>query len=257
MGNNIDQAITAAASSSISVINQTTQQCLTTLNQNQLINVCAGAQCGDGACINIGNVDFSQFSTINVQCGGCINITSNIQQQISQQMQQAATEIAQKFPLGVNDTNQFVNVSATLGASITNEIVVQCIESAWQTQQVNIGCDEPPGSNGFCYVNIYDLTFQQNEQAIVDCVLNNDIVNGVVQNIQQTVKQKGKSEIQSIFGPLGSLILIVLIIIFAVFYQGEKALTDYRLWLVVIFAVLIYLVVAFSQAWFPFLNKSS
>ncbi len=258
MGANVSQEIDAAASESVSIVNSQTQKCVTMGSQAQAISVCTGNTqlCPNGTSnVDIENVNFNQSAIYTTQCTSDINITSDIQSEISQAFQQAATAIAQQFQLSAANVDQVAKISAKIATGITNKTVQDCIQNVSQNQGITVSCS--PNGSGACNVTIKQINFEQGFTPINNCILQEQNVQSVINQVTQAISQEGTAKVESIFGPLIAIIIVIIVIIGAVLFGGTKALGDWRLWVVVIVLLLIYLALAFWRHWFPFEHKSS
>jgi type IV secretory pathway VirB2 component (pilin) len=255
MGANASNEINAAAMQSLSIINNQTQECVTVGSQQEVIDICVGRGCGLGSSVDISGINFAQSAVYTTQCNATINITDDIRQMINQDFSQAATAIAQQFQLSAANVNNTAQIAATVADSITTETVQRCTQTASQTAGIVINCNED--GSGPCMITIRQVNFDQGFTPINNCILQDTQVQGVVNQVTQTIQQQATAKVESIFGPLGFVILIILVIVGYTFYKGENALTDWRLWVVVIVIVLIYLGIAFYLKWFPFETKST
>ena len=258
MGANVSQQINAAANESVSVINNQTQNCVTMGNQSQAIAICTGntSLCPGGASsVDIENVNFNQSAIYTTQCSTNVNITTDIQQQISQAFQQAATAIAQQFQLSVANVNQVASISANIATNIDTTTVQNCVQQASQNQGITVSC--APTGGGACDVTIKQVNFEQGFTPINNCILQEQNAQTVINQVTQQISQQGEAKVESIFGPLIAIIIIIIVIIGAVLLGGTKALGDWRVWIVIIVLILIYLAIAFWRHWFPFEQKST
>lgn len=258
MGANVSQEVDAAANESVSVINSQTNNCVTMGSQSQAISVCTNNTqlCPHGtANVDIENVNFNQSAIYTTQCSSNINITSDIQQQISQAFQQAAAAIAQQFQLSAANVDQVAKIAANVATNIDNTTVQNCIQQVSQNQGITVAC--APTGSGACNVTIKQINFEQGFTPINNCVLQEQNAQNVINQVTQQISQQGTAKVESIFGPLIAIIIVIIVIIGAVLFGGTKALGDWRLWIVIIVLILIYLALAFWRHWFPFENKSS
>jgi hypothetical protein len=252
MGASVSNQINSAAVESINVINRQIQNCISSGSQNEIIRICSSAKGCPQSNVNLKNISFDQMIVYNTSCIGDVNINSDIQNQISQTFSQAAEAIAQQFQVAIADARNIARVAATIGTTIDNETVQNCINRAAQNEEISIGCNLAPDQPGFCNITIDGATFKQSNQAITNCVLSQTSTQNVINQVSQQIQQKATAKVESIFGPLFAIILIIIIIIVAPLIGGFKLLTNWRFWIVVIVIVLIYIAIAFWRHWFPF-----
>lgn len=255
MGNYNSQELNSTISNMFSLSNIGLANCISSGSQTQLLEVLcnySNAPPGESCSVNIIGNKENQVAVYNTSCIGTINNNTNISQQISNQAQTVANQIAQQFQLSANVSQQITNVLTQIGTQITNQDVTSCVNSVSQTQGAVVACP-PPGPN--CSVNVVANSFQQAYTPLSNCILSASNSTGLVQQISNIVQQSTSQRIESIFGPLIYLLLGIIIVIGAILYKGEQAITDWRLWALVIAVTLIYLVIAFFLRIFPFEPK--
>lgn len=254
MGQNISQQINDAFNESISITNTQTQKCRSTATTDDIIEICnVSDNCPNGATVNISNDDLTQTVKYSTNCSEEVNISNDIQTAISRSFAQKSAQIAQQFQLSEQDINEVTNIATNIGVTITTTNVNGCYAEATTKAGVALGCG--PGGQGGCDINITGLQVTQEANLVNDCLLAITSTSSIITQVTETITQKGTNTVQSIFGPLGYLILIIFIIVGVILYQGEKAILDYRLWLVVALFIFIYIGVAAALSWFPFDNK--
>ena len=167
---------------------------------------------------------------------------------------QEAETIAQQFQLSAANVDQVTNIAAEVATEISNETVQNCITEISESQGIVIDCS--PTGFGACDVNVEEVTFSQGTEVINNCILRQSNAQRVINDVTQEISQKGTAKVESLFGPIIAIVIVIVLIVGAVFLRGTKALTDWRLWVVVIVAILIYLGIAYWRKWFPFEQKT-
>jgi len=256
MGAFVSNEINSAATESINIINKQTQNCISSGSQSEIVKICSSAKGCSQSNVILSNISFDEIIVYNTSCIANVNISSEVQNQISQAFSQAAQAIAQQFQVAEADAVNIANVAATIGTTIDNETVQNCITQAAQNEEISVGCDITPDQPGFCNITIDGTTFKQSNQAITNCVLSQTSTQNVINQVSQQIQQKATAKVESIFGPLLAIILIIIIIIVAPLMGGFKLLTDWRFWLIIIIIIVIYLAIALWRHWFPFERRS-
>lgn len=258
MGSSVSQEVNAKASESISVINSQTQDCVSTYGQTEVLTVCGSVGCSQSSSIDIEGISLGESALYTTQCSANINITDDIRAKINADFALDAKAIAQQFQLSVAEVDQVVNVASKIAVNIDNTTVQNCIQMATQNEGLVVNCGTPAGgTGGLCNIIIKQVNFSEGLTPINNCILTENNATSVINQVTQMIEAQGSSKTESIFGPLIAIIVVIIIIIAAVFLGGTKALTDWRLWIVVIVVVLIYLGLAFWRHWFPFEKKST
>ena len=255
MGQSISQQINDDFNLAIQVTNNQTQKCRSTATTDDIIEICNVSQnCPNGSVnVNISDNDLKQTVVYSTECSSDVNINNSVQNDISQTFAQQAANTAQQFGLSEQDINEVTNIALDIGVTITSNNVNSCYAEATSNAGIALGCG--PGGQGGCNINITGNQVTQEANLVNNCLLRVASTSSIINKVTQTISQKGTNTVQSLFGPLVYFILIIFIIVGVMLYQGEKALLDYRLWLVVVLFIFIYIGIAAALSWFPFDNK--
>lgn len=154
--------VTSVINTLLNVVRQSTQQCVSSVNQNQIANISGRS----GEIVNLGNIDWNQTVAINQ---GCIlsdttvnTLSNNLQQQAQQETQSIITTLgidpqsaeAQSIGKAIND----------LASAIANAYQNPCGHMATVSQVMSF--DNTLGS----------VNWTQTQDTVISCI-NND--NGV------------------------------------------------------------------------------
>lgn len=256
MGANVSQEVDAAIEDMFSVVNNTTATCVQRGTQSQSLTISCPA-CPGGTNVTVEDITFNESAVYNTSCSEAVMNNTNINQDISMQISQVAMAIAQQFQLSVANVNEITKLLTQISDMVSNDTVLTCVQQVAQNQGLEIFCPSSPGADGVCNITVKGITFDERFTPINDCILQTSNSTGLVQQITDIVQQTGTAKVESIFGPLIAIIIVIIVIIGAVLFGGTKALGDWRLWVVIIVLILIYLALAFWRHWFPFEHKSS
>lgn len=255
MGATVSQSIDASVSESLSVVNNQTQNCVQQGSQSAITSVCIPEGCRN-VDIEISGISYDQVAIYNTSCTEAISITTDIQQEISQDFAQKAEAVAQQFQASQADVDEAVKVAGTIGTTITTNTVQNCTQRVAQDAGINITCQGASGNSSQpsdnCIVRITDININQGFKPYSDCLLKDTQTQAVVNQVKQIISQSGTAKVESILGPLITIIILIIVFIGFLLVGGFKALTNWRLWLVVIIIVGIYLGLAYWRSWFPF-----
>lgn len=184
----------------LSVVNQTTQSCVTPVSQNQVASFNAT---GPGSVNNVGDIDWSQFVTIQSGCTLSTSTINNLNNDIQQAAQQAATTTngALGLDVGSQSAANITNLTANLATAISNAYQSSCANIITQSQNVSFNATDG-GVN-----NAGDLNWSQTQNDVINCIENNSQVTTASNNLQQAIDQTAKSSVSDL------TIIIILIVV--------------------------------------------
>ena len=166
--------IASVATALLNVVRQTTQQCVSAVNQTQVANIVAKG----GETVNIGNINWNQAVNINQGC-----ITSALSNNLHQQAQQEAHSIA---------TAMGIDSQSSEGQSIAQAVdnLATAIADSYQGQCGNIvsqvvAFNGPPGNA------IGSLSWTQTQDTIISCLSDNNTVVTAKNELYQVLNQVG------------------------------------------------------------------
>ena len=190
----------------LSVVNKTTQQCVSPVSQTQVLGVTAKG----GSIVNIGSIDWSQVVSIQSNCALSSTTENNLSQSLQQTAQQQATTTnsALGLDLGSQSASNIVKYTTNLATTISNAYNGQCGILVNQSQAASFNAAD--GS----VLNVGSLNWKQTQSDVTSCIMNNSDVTNATQNLQQAVNQVAKSSISGLFFLI--LFIIIGIVILAI-----------------------------------------
>lgn len=247
MGNiHATNTLNSVISNSVTILNQSTETCRTTLQQEIDINI---NKCST---VNIIGINFNQSGSISTKCAESNSAKNNVKSEIDSEFKQAATAINQALSLnpGSTSSNNITNLMEQLSVNIQNEFTQNCINSVVNKDTISVTCSGKDGTANLEYLN-----FNQTANSISNCTLSSTSVNSVITQIKTIISQTAISKVAPLFS-LG-FIIIILAAIFLFMYQGEKSLTQIIIVLIIVGSILliIYAIFASIYGWVPFKSK--
>ena len=243
----IDSAIRA----SLAIAQTAVQTCKQTISQSEVVSI--NNNCGS---VKIGKIEFGTAGGISGTCLQTVQLSATQQDQITQNLKNAAQSVVGSLGLGVSDAEALTNASISVAQSISQSFSQTCRQAGNQQQAVIIN-----QQNNQCQglavgqipsTEIGVIDFNEIYTATSSCIMNDTAVASNINDVMQIIDNSASAKVEGIFGPIIFLLLIVGAIVVVVGMQGVKGLLDWRLWLVVIFATGIYFGLAFLFKWFPF-----
>lgn len=239
--NTIDEAAKIMTSVAI----EASQSCQSVVTQSQGLTIVAQK----GAHVTIGPTAFSQVVSLNTQC-----LTEDTAQtDITSELDQAATQIAKAISQNFNlpGGGSTAENTAKLLAELSNEINVSftqtCANIVNQAQNVNIVASDTGTT-----VAVATLDFDQEVDAIINCVQNTSNVSQVKNTLTQTLTQEATAIVENAAGLIIFIVAIVLVFLGFVIYQGEKAITNWKFLLTVAGIVLVFILLFYFLKIWPF-----
>jgi len=241
--NTLDDTITQA----LDILNQTTQNCETSLAQNQNINI---SNCTN---VTLKNIDFNQSGSIDIKCAEAASASSDIQSEISQQFSQAAAAINQALSLNPSSTTaeNITKLMEELSTQIQNVYTNNCIPSTIQSQGTNITCPTQGGT-----VDLEFINFVQTNQAIIDCT-QQTIANSAIKNqLDNIIDQTAKATVEPLLSFGAIILVVVIVIIFLIYNFTPSGNTILIIFVILTVVTIIYLIVAYIYKFYPFQVQS-
>jgi hypothetical protein len=221
MGSKISKNIsTSTVNAFVELMNNVAQTCLVTLGNQQNIDI----QAGGNSTVNFSIAELKQLLTLEKSCLQKGLINSNVDQSISQMVDQISTTITQMFQLSLSK-QEATNISeavANIATSVTNSINQTCSVSGSNTQNINIKARE----NARVDLTIYNNASQY-IMSTSACVQDDKIVSTAQQQLEQIIDQSASSQVEntfagifgSIFGIFAAIGLIIFIVL--IFRRGS------------------------------------
>ena len=242
LASNISKQVT---DETISFMNTASQCCYTDAAQLQWFVV----QNWNGGNVTISGVDQEESSILNATCQQTVTSNSTINSQINQSAKNVASAITQALGIGFDvSINVAENVTALMVA-VTNAVQNQCTTQAIQEQSFIVQ-NFAAGTTGSIYVN----TIKQGEawNFITACAQQDTNVTSASTTLTNSISQSAEAQVEGIFGNLGFLLIIILVIIGAILFLGVKALTNPVFLVVLVVIIGLWLGLAYWRRWWPF-----
>ncbi len=204
--------------------------------------------------IGSSNVTFSgdTFNDTIVVLQDCLQ-TSKTEDQVTTNVKNVASQIAKtidrafEIPRGSRKSENIINIMNELATNITDKFNQKCNTNLKSDQKVRV-----VDSNNIVFFNDKWNLNVDNTQS---CIQQNTAIVGIQTQLSNQISQTASTEVKSLLGGLILIVVIILIIGGGLILGGEKALTSWKLWLVVILAVALYLVLAYFVGLWPFDKK--
>jgi len=252
MGSNVArEAVNDSASIINSAINSATQTAKTSFNASEEINV---KNCKN---VDIENVDFSEYVTINVQEQLTAYQKNTEETQIKTQIEQTVKQILGFLAItpGSNEANIITDLVTNITNSMSNTFTQTCAESSSVRQ--GVVCSDSDN------VKINGIKFSTYENNVNNCIGNdvgvNTAKNALIQNVTQNVDQT-KAGLFSFFGWIAVIVIavvvaVLLIAIFGIATAGLIFGDPIAIFGFILFAfsiVLFLLAFGYFPQWWPY-----
>lgn len=244
--NTVDAAVNVITNVAISA----TQSCQTQYTQEQGYTICAE---GSGSTVNIGSLEGKQAIFTDVDCISNATVQTTIDTNVSQTISQIATAISQAFelPNGGTDAQNVADAVVNIANNVVEAFNNTCKNELNQNQNVNI-CAIGGGQ-----VNVGTVNFEQNINAVTNCVQNVLSTTGVKNVASQQISQKATAKVDSILAAIIMLLIAVIIVIVLVMFGGFKQLTKPAFLITAAILIVIYVVIAYYAKIWPFHPSAS
>ena len=196
--------------------------CKGEVDQSQVLSVTG--QTGD---INISNIDYTQYATLNVSCIQAQSGNVDVANQVTTAMTQAATSTLDSLGLPLNSAkaSNVLRLTTQLASAVHIAMTNTCLGVIHQNQALVL-------ANNTGNVNIVGVKFSQVALAIANCVQQNTAVVALKNQIQQELAQTAKAEItglsalvKALTGPLALFLLAIVVLAGAGFLPKILGLT--------------------------------
>ena len=248
MGNTLAQNIVNENTNAlVEVINSTTQNCQSNVNQSEFIKVCGNTAQN----ITIGG-NFSEVYQVSIACVQSASFQNTISQKLQETVQQLAKSISQSldFNPGTTESNNVTNLVTNLATVIQNNYTQNCISNTTQNEGIAV-CNNTVAGN----ITVAP-TFSEFGTSTINCVQNSVAVNAVQQSFISSIEQTAEATVESFLGPL-LFILIICLLIFCVFtFGGAKAFLNWKFLLLIVVLIAIFIAIAAWRGWWPFKRKN-
>ncbi len=204
--------------------------------------------------VNSGNViidnnNFEESILIKQQCINKGSSNTIVNNNVSNIVSQIAKAVNQEFNIsGATEANNVAKIFTDMGNDMKASYHQKCSQFLEAGEKVNVS------DSGNVY--IYNNDFSSNINDTINCIQNDLVIENYVNRLNNNIGQKATSEVKGILGGLILIVIIILIIGGGMLLMGEKALFNWKLWLAVILAIVVYLVFASIIKIWPFNKKT-
>lgn len=227
----------------VNIMNTAGQCCYTA---NEQISFIGGYNWGGGP-VTISHIDQSDISVVNASCQQNVTFSTSTSTSISQSANQVATAITQALGMGVSASTELINSVESVMTSVVNSVQGTCLTTSLQDQTI-IG--ENAGGTGPVLINYIDQGAQWD--AMTSCVQNDTTVTHAQANLVNQISQHAEAQVEGIFGNLGFLLIIILVIVGGILLLGFRALTNPVFLVVLVVIIGLWLGLAYWRKWWPF-----
>lgn len=201
--------------------------------------------------VTIANNDFEQQMLIKQNCINKSESNVAVNNNVANVTSQIAKAVNQEFNIASGSTEaQNINKIFT---DMGNDIKASYHQRCYQFLEAGEHVTVTDSGNVF----IHNNNFSSNINDTVNCIQKDLVIENYVNRLNNQISQKATSEVKSLLGGLILIVVIILIIGGGMLLMGEKALFNWKLWLAVILAIVIYLVFASIAKIWPFNKKSA
>lgn len=187
----------------LNIVNSSVESCTSTTSGTQVTAIIAAGN----STITIDSLRSEQIVTINTDCLLSNSSTTCLSTQLNQQANQVAEAISAEFGL---DTSQSDNISTlldNLSETVFNTYTAQCVNTII-ANQYNIVVAVGGGT-----VVAGTLDFDQVLQSSNDCIMSNENVVSIQNQISQAIQQQADSKTQSLLTTLLITIVVIMILV--------------------------------------------
>lgn len=196
--------------SMINVSNSATQTCQ--IANSQIQNASISGVSGGSVTVN---ADWKNQLVLNYECLQSTKFSNQLGQTINQEAKQLAKAINQQFALGEAEASNTVKLSAQLGITVSNAFTQECLAYNSQIQNISYGT----ATNTTAVLN---LNWENYNASSFKCVMQNQSVTNVTQQISQEISQSATATIENwlagIIGAIAAVIGAIALIIFAAIF---------------------------------------
>lgn len=227
----------------INVTTQATQNCRTTVDQNQIVRIIAG----DGSTVNV-DLTGKQVVNVDIDCISNSSTQNSIDESITQAVTQMAQAVTQDLSADVGSSQTTLNVTndlVQLGTTVSTEYTQNCVAEISQDQQFTAIL----GNNSKLNVTI---DWEQTAADVAKCIQNTSTTNDLQVALEQTISQSAIAMVEDNLTLVALIVGVVIVTGGAVSYQGVKSLLDWRVLTVIFIFITGLLIFAFLNGIWPF-----
>jgi len=240
----VNDMISTIISSQLSTVSD----CHTALSNNQSITVV-----DNNGTVNLGEIDWTQYVQVNMNCVQQ-NVTSqDIVTQISAQAKTAADAINQNLSLNPASTSatNITNITERLAVAVVVAFSQTCAVGVSNSQSLNIMYNGPTG-----VVNATAIKWDQYIESATKCCQTNNEVVQLKSELMDKIDAEASSTVQFL-GNFGFLIALVICVFFISISQGVSKLFDPKVMASIAFLLCLYFTVAYSWKGKPYQRLKS
>lgn len=236
-------SIDNAISQSFSDINRTVEKCNDAYKGSNDINI---KNC---SVTNVTNVSIANTYISSSKCTQQVQSSQLIADTVQANLMSGADAAVGALGIGGSVADSIVQFSSNLATEIYNGYTLTCLSQVSQGSGLNIDC-----ANGGV-ANVSGVTITNYEDIISQC--SQDIITNSenYSTLIDTIDNAAFAKVSGIAGPVIIILIIIGVVLVGTLFFGEKALTDWRLWLIIFAAIIVYLTLAAIEGWWPFLKK--
>ncbi len=221
-----------ATKSGISIANNFSQSCKTSLKQNQVVDLskCKGA--------TIGTIKLNENAVVNTKCLQSSSTQSQMKSSILSRLTQETNAVTQSLGLpSVGVASSIANATANLSESITNAYTQDCISSLPQNQSFT--CSNSAN------IKVGSIILGENATSLTQCTAKNQAVINAQAALSSALGQTTAAKEANSFSTVIVFFLIFLGIFAYGFMQFSKSET--AKWIIIlIFTLVVLLIIAYS-----------
>jgi len=199
--------------------------------------------------VNISGVNFTDTIGVNQSCVSKASTQNQVSANVKNVANQIAKTIDQAFEIP-RGTRESENV-----AKVMNELATNITETFNQKCNTNLNSDIVVKIIASNDVVFFNDNFQVNIDDTQSCIEQNIDKTNITNQLSNQISQTASTEVKSILGALIFIVIIILVIGGGLILGGEKALTNWKLWLVLLLALAFYFVMAYFVGLWPFDKK--
>jgi len=205
-------------STMVDVSNSTSQKCVPTTTQEQLLRVVGNCPHSN---INISHINFASAATISTSCAQKAVQSAEAKTQVEQVASQMAEAVSQAMTLnpGSTDSKNIMNLSMNVAVAVNNTVAQMVAPAASQSQIVDLtGCE----------VNVSFVDYNAYAKNFAEAVQSSNQVSNAVTALKQAAKQIAKSKQEGMFAWIVAIVVgIVAIVVAFLGLGGGKALKKF------------------------------
>lgn len=176
--------------------------CTNAVTQNIEVNILPG-------CDNFtaGDITNGSVTVVNTACLQDVNVSTQMQTDISQAMKQAAESVVSGLGIGGANAQNVINNSVTIGNEILNYYTVSCTNSVGQSVKIN--CSAPGAQIG-------NITNKNYQAALMNCIQRGLSTSDAVTQLKQVIDQTATAKVDGGLGLIAVIVVLIVIIVIIV-----------------------------------------